>query len=95
MRARTDSNAAQLDAAFLAHGWLVAKLDGVGRGFPDRLVWRADHGLVLVEYKAGRGKLRQSQATFQSAGWPVAVLRTVDDVAAVSRRSRRRRSETL
>lgn len=56
---RADGNAKEMDAALLAHGLSVQKLDQVGRGCPDRIVGGTHAGTgermnVLMEYKMDR-----------------------------------------
>jgi len=36
--------------------------------------------VVLVEVKTDKGKLRHKQEAFVAKGWPVRVVRTVEDV---------------
>ena len=50
--AKTDSNAKEIDRALERRGASVAKTDGVGRGFPDRVVG-VDGENFLLEYKDG------------------------------------------
>lgn len=75
----TDANGRELLAAFRSCGWLVLDLSGVGKGCPDVLVYR--HGVYkLVEIKTAKGKLNARQQEFQAHGWPVTVIRSVDEV---------------
>ena len=50
--AKTDSNAKEIDRALESRGASVAKTDGVGRGFPDRVVGVNGENFLL-EYKDG------------------------------------------
>lgn len=78
--ARLDANHPEIVDAYRRHGYLVKSTARMGEGFPDLLVYRADRGLALVEVKADKGKLRKQQEAFQAKGWPVVVVRNVEDV---------------
>jgi hypothetical protein len=71
-RARTDDNQAAIVAALRQLGCEVADLSGVGDGLPE-----------LFEVKTAKGKLRPQQQAFQAKGWPVQVVRSVDEAVDV------------
>jgi hypothetical protein len=77
--------------AFRAAGWLVLSLAQVGDGVPDLLVSRRGH-MRLVEVKAKRGKLTTYQEQFRRQGWHFDVVRSVEDVMALTRTLRARTS---
>lgn len=76
---RSDGNQAEIVRALRKLGYRVRSLQHVGGGMPDLLVCRRGQ-LELIEVKAGNGKLRQSQLAFQAEGWPVRVVRTVEEL---------------
>lgn len=77
--ARVDANHAEIVAALRDRGCLVQSLAALGHGVPDLLVEHAGK-LFLVEVKAPRGKSTADQVRWQAQGWPVTVLRSVEDV---------------
>jgi len=80
MRAKVDRNHGEIRDALRAKGYLVLSLAAVGDGVPDLLVYqpsRARFGLVEVKRRTGR--LTPGQERFMAQGWPVTILRTVDD----------------
>ncbi len=79
--ARVDKNHGEIIAAYRQLGYLVLSLAQMGHGCPDALVWRRDVGFKLVEIKTLTGKLRPAQVYFQALGWPVTLVRSVDDLA--------------
>lgn len=50
----------------------------MGNGCPDLLVGLGRR-LVLLEVKTAKGKLTPDQELFDAVGWPVRVVRTVDE----------------
>jgi hypothetical protein len=82
-RARTDDNQAAIISALRQLGCEVADLSGVGEGLPDLLVMDRSKRLRLFEVKTATGKLRPQQQAFQAKGWPVQVVRSVDEAVAV------------
>lgn len=76
---RSDGNQAEIVKTLRKLGYRVRSLQNVGGGMPDLLVCRRGQ-LELIEVKAGKGKLRQSQIEFQAEGWPVRVVRSVEDL---------------
>jgi hypothetical protein len=93
--AKSDANAKVIDAALLALGATVAKTDGVGSGFPDRVV--GFRGMnFLLEYKDGakppsKRKLNQYQKKWHEA-WagqvavvnnPAEAVRVISDGAKI------------
>jgi hypothetical protein len=80
---KRDANQAAIVAEMRARGWLVLDLASVGGGCPDLLTFsRYPHGwrLTLVEVKGPKGTLTPDQQRFQLDGWPVSVVRSVDDL---------------
>ena len=85
-RRRVDSNHKPIVDAFRQFGWEVLSLAPLGSGVPDLLVSRPGE-MRLVEVKTPKGKLKPMQETFM-ASWPVSVVRSIDDVQALSIGSR-------
>lgn len=81
--ARTDANHSAIVGALRRVGCRVLDLSRVGAGCPDLLVSLPQRGrvpeLMLMEVKTARGKLNAAQRTFEAAGWPVFVVRDVDE----------------
>lgn len=81
-RARTDANHRELLAALRRCGWTCQSTHQLGAGFPDAVCHRA--GVVkLVEFKRAKGALTEAQEAKQIAGWPIIVVRSVEDCAAL------------
>jgi hypothetical protein len=78
--AKVDGNHAAIVDAYRRAGYLVLSLARQGAGCPDLLTFRADEGLRLREVKMPKGKLRRQQEAFQAKGWPVDVVRSIDDL---------------
>ena len=78
---RVDVNHTEIVRAFEKLGARVLDLSRVGRGVPDLLV-RFRNRMRFVEVKSEKGKLNKAQEEFATE-WPVSVVRTVDDVAAI------------
>jgi hypothetical protein len=66
--------------ALKAKGYKVLSLAAHGNGVPDVLAHREDVGFRLLEIKTAKGKLRRQQEAFQAKGWPVDVVRSVEDI---------------
>lgn len=79
--ARVDGNHTEIVDALRRSGRLVLSLARMGEGVPDVLTYRADEGFRLREIKMPKGKLRRQQEAFQAKGWPVDVIRSVEDIA--------------
>lgn len=79
--ARLDGNHAEIVDALRRSGRLVLSLARMGEGVPDILTYRADEGFRLHEIKMPKGKLRRQQEAFQAKGWPVDVIRSVEDIS--------------
>ena len=80
---RVDRNHAEIVSALRKCGWLVHDTSSQGHGFPDLVC--AFHGNVrLIEIKFARGKLTSDQVKFHQSGWPVHIVRTLDDVLALT-----------
>jgi hypothetical protein len=82
-RARVDKNHRETVEAYEAMGYLVLSLASQGGGCPDLLIWRRDRGLELVEVKGKTGTLTPDQQDFIAKGWPVRVVRSLEDVVGV------------
>jgi hypothetical protein len=79
-RARVDRHQAEIVRVLRQLGFLVFDCSRVGQGFPDLAIHRGDHGHVqLVELKTPTGKLTPDQQRFIQAGWPVKVVRSIED----------------
>jgi len=80
-RGRVDRNHGELVSALLRCGYLVQSLATIGGGCPDVLTYRRDRGLELLEFKAtARAPLTPAQRTFTQLGWPVRIVRSLDEV---------------
>ncbi len=81
--AKVDGNHGEIVQALRRVGCRVLDLSRVGAGCPDLLVSLPQRGripeLMLMEVKTARGKLTQAQRIFDAAGWPVFVVRSVDE----------------
>ena len=79
-RAKVDSNQEDVVEALRARGYLVLSLASVGGGVPDLLVLEpSGRRLGLVEVKREKGKLTGDQEQFIAQGWPVTIIRSVED----------------
>lgn len=81
-RPRLDNNHVDIVEALRGAGALVLSLAGAGGGVPDLLVCYRGR-FCLMEVKSKRGKLGADQLAFMSHGWPVEVVKSVDDALAV------------
>ena len=77
---RTDTTHAEIVAALRALGWLVHDTHALPN-FVDAVGYRPRDGVVLFEFKTGKGRLTKSQDKLIAKGWPVRVLRTAADAA--------------
>lgn len=82
LRGRVDGNHAAIVAALRAAGRRVLDLSRVGAGVPDLLVFYGGH-FIMMEVKAGKGKLTPAQAAF-AMQWPVVVVRSVAEALAAT-----------
>lgn len=86
-RHRADDNQKAILAALRKAGWLAVSLSGVGEGVPDILAYKPSQGVRLVEVKnpaTWRGKvLTADQVVFHGKGWPVSVIRSVDEALSL------------
>lgn len=81
---RKDANHDDVVDAYERLGYLVKSTTMVGEGFPDLVVWHPsfpDGCVKLVEVKDGNTKLDPKQVRFMAKGWPVDVIRSVEEVA--------------
>lgn len=81
-RKRLDSNHKAIVEAFRKCGYLVMSTSSLGQGFGDLVVARPfkPDSVQIIEIKTPRGKLRETQQQFTQAGWPVVIVRSVDQV---------------
>ncbi len=82
--AKVDSNHGEIVRALEQCGWLVCSLAPLGKGVPDLLIYKAGK-FVLVEVKSPKGAFNKLQGLFQAQGWPVVLIRTIDDVLRLNR----------
>ncbi len=88
-RKRLDSNHHALVRELRQLGWLVMSTSGLGGGFPDLVIARpfqhTEDGeapsVRLIEIKTATGTLTPHQQRFTADGWPVTVVRSLDDLA--------------
>lgn len=78
MRARrTDANHGEIARVLRECHWMVEDVHVVG-GFIDLVATRG--GIVrLIEVKTPTGQLTDEQELLIAAGWPIHILRSVDD----------------
>lgn len=77
---RTDANHAEIRTSLRNLGYQVIDTHEVGRGFPDLLVVSRNRTIVLLEVKAGAGKLNELERSFHdSFEGPCRVVRSVDE----------------
>lgn len=89
--ARTDANHAEILQAFRDCGFQVFDTSRLGGGFPDCVVHRNTHGVVLVEIKDGAKppsarKLTPDEDEFAQR-FPVDIVTSVDDVLALANKN--------
>lgn len=77
---RVDGNHEAIVDALRRSGWKVVSLANVGGGVPDLLVYRTGQPIRLLEVKAKGGTITRMQEEFMAAGWPVTIVRSVEDV---------------
>lgn len=86
-RARVDGNQGVIVQALRRAGCNVFDLSRVGDGCPDLLVScgrrRGLPDLILMEVKTAKGRLTSHQQEFEAQGWPVFIVRSVDEALAV------------
>lgn len=78
LHGRVDRNHDAVVSALRSCGWQVISLADCGGGVPDLLCCRAGR-VQLVEVKAASGTLTQAQQALVNAGWPVVVVRSVEE----------------
>lgn len=77
--AKTDTAQAPIVAALRKLGARVVSLHRVGQGVPDLLILHRGK-VQLVEVKTGaKGKLTEAQVAFLADGWPVVIIRSVEE----------------
>jgi Holliday junction resolvase len=62
-------------------GWLVIDTSRLPK-FVDLVAAKGDR-VLLIEVKAGRGKLTVAQQLNASMGWPIKIVRSVDEALAL------------
>lgn len=81
---RSDGNKKEIVAALESKGWDVFDTGDVGNGFPDLVVRHPYlHKVVLVEVKTKTGKLEPKQQRLIADGWPIVVVRNVEEALAL------------
>ena len=78
---RTDANSRELLAALRRMGWVCIPTHEL-RNFVDIMACRAGQ-VRLIELKTDRGKLTASQERLIDEGWPIHLVRTVEDCEAL------------
>jgi hypothetical protein len=74
---KRDQNEPAIVDALTRCGLRVAKVSLPG--FPDLVVYGPRCGVRLLEVKSKAGRLTPAQVEHTAAGWPVVVVRTVED----------------
>ena len=82
-RGRVDTNHSDIVEALRRCGWRVTSLASLGGGVPDLLVYRTGQPLRLLEVKAKGGVITKAQEDFMAEGWPVTVVRSIEDVLSL------------
>ncbi|MBE9242697.1 VRR-NUC domain-containing protein [Synechocystis salina] len=84
-RQKTDSNQAEIVQALRQVGCLIFDLSGQGGGVPDLIALTPKGETVLIEVKnpSGRDRLTRAQEKAIAMGWPIAIVRTVEDALAL------------
>lgn len=85
--AKRDANERQIVETFRALGCLVARLDQP----VDLLIYvpmARDQRMHLVEVKVPGGQLNDNQQGFVALGWPVHIIRSVDEALALVKKLR-------
>lgn len=81
--AKIDANHVELTEAMRKCGYLVRSTAAVGRGFVDAIAFRHDR-VYLVEFKGEKGRLTPDQEAFIAEGWPVHIVKNIDDVLTLA-----------
>ena len=81
--AKVDANQPEIVAEFRRHGCGVQSLAGVGKGFPDLLIWCDGHYLVEVKNRKGKNRLTVDQIEFID-DWPGPVYVVRDRIEAMA-----------
>jgi DUF917 family protein len=79
---KVDNTHGDVVSALRRVGYLVADCSGMGRGFPDLVVYRTGQPIRLVEVKSKGGVITAEQEKFMALGWPVTVVWSADDALA-------------
>lgn len=80
-RHRLDSNHKAIELALRKCGWQTINLSSIGGACPDLLVQRNGQ-LRLVEVKSAEGQVTPEQMAFRLDGWPVVIVRSIEDALA-------------
>jgi hypothetical protein len=86
-RGRRDLNHRAVVEALRACGWRVWDLADLGGGISDVLAYRPNKGLRLFEIKYQDGALTPDQEQRIMEGWPITVIRSIEQVARLSTES--------
>jgi len=94
LRARVDANHAEVRSALRAAGWIVVDCARIGSGFPDLLIAKGGH-ILMIEIKDG-AKAKSAQrltddevqfhALMRAAGVTVHIVTSIDDALALLQR---------
>jgi hypothetical protein len=92
-RSSKDHNHNEIAEVFTKHGAVVIDTSAIGDGFPDMMVlYRGEISMIEVKNpktQYGRKGLNQRQRAMVEEGWPVEVLRTIDEAMAFMARKRK------
>jgi Holliday junction resolvase len=84
-RQKTDSNQAEIVRILRDKGCLIFDLSSVGEGCPDLLALNPQGQVILIEVKNpnGRDRLTPAQLKAIQCGWPIHVVKSVEDALAL------------
>lgn len=78
---KRDQNEPAIVAALEQIGFRVRRISEAG--FADLAAYHRAYGVLLIEVKSARGRLTKAQLEHRADGWPVHIVRSVDDVLAL------------
>lgn len=79
---RVDGNHALIVQTLRKCGWLVADTSRLS-GWCDLVAYKPGLGTKLIEVKDGKGTLTPAQLKLRADGWPIYVIRSVEDAVAL------------
>jgi len=79
---RVDAPHKLITEALRKCGWLVADTSRL-KGWCDLVAYKPGPGVKLIEVKAPKGKLTAAQLKLRAEGWPIYVVRTLEDALAL------------